>query len=748
MTENTRQQYHLGYRYRVTPTIGTGSYDSSPIDTSLESHCVFTPDPGSHIGIQVFGDNRIKTVTTHESWSLGFTLKSRSASVYAIWDTDTSVWACAGTGGTEFILEPVPESPDGYYVRLLGQDLWLYCSAPGTTGTAVTVSGTDKTVWYLGTLPGGYTTLIPYNFYGSDYKISPTVLGLRYTSATSLTLYRIWSGTAFETVSEWILEEGTSEADPWTFPSVQEFPEDTKYVSLGPVTGEVRATFKDPGTTQRCLMVTQDISNGESPLTIYTKAGLPWIEIQESWDGSVQQGELQIDDAYRIARINIQDSRSRNIGALLAKIAGVQEQVRLIPDQIREIWYTGFSLGSNDEITANPKTINEQVTPDSLGHAVLGGHMAVTKFDASGLEVDDKPDIGAYPGQIKGLVYGTLSQSEATDVLESLTVETDANPETVTFLKTTEASERGLSDTDLAWLWDGRSSEIMIKENGLLDPVKVADVTGTSGNMYWKVGDSGELRKFSEIDPRTGEISRVGGVTYGVFSIVPELDNRLSVDVVTKSIGGTWMKKAALEYGIQEENLVSAYAEFPDIRYCFETGHEVTPWIYNGGDTFINTGLVPNGLPIEAEVLVKFTGTTGDQNILGDTDFLFGIKSGLWNCYSGSTWTFGTVTAGTAYQVKYSLPAESGRIVTVSGTSYNTAVANNTTYANEIGLFTGTGELMSGPADCKLSKVSLYVNGTHYVYVPFVRNDVAGMLELSTMTFYEPVSGTMTYVLE
>jgi hypothetical protein len=29
-----------------------------------------------------------------------------------------------------------------------------------------------------------------------------------------------------------------------------------------------------------------------------------------------------------------------------------------------------------------------------------------------------------------------------------------------------------------------------------------------------------------------------------------------------------------------------------------------------------------------------------------------------------------------------------------------------------------------------------------------VRNEVAGMLELSTMTFYAPVSGTMTYVLE
>lgn len=748
MTENTRQQYHLGYQYQVTPTIGTGSYDSGPINTSLESHCIFTPSPGSNIGIQVFGDNRISTVTTHETWSLGFTLKSRSASVYAIWNTDSSVWACAAEGGTEFILEPVSGDPDGYYVRLLGQDLWLYCSAPGTTGTAVTVSGTDKTVWYLGTLPGGYTTLIPYNFYGSDYKISPTVLGLRYASAASLTVYRIWSGTAFETTSEWILEEGTSETDPWTFPSVMECPEDTKYVSLGSVTGEVRATFKDPGTTQRYLMVTQDIDNGEDPLSIVIKSGLPWIEVQESWDGSVVQGELQIDDAYRIARINIQDSRSRNIGALLAKIAGVQEQVRLVPEQIQEIWYTGFSLGSNDEITANPETINEQVTPDSLGHSVLEGHMAVTGLEATGLEVDKKPDIGAYPGQIKGLIYGTLSQSEATEVIGSLPGPTEANPETVTFLKNSEATERGLTDTDLVWLWDGESSEIRIKENGLLEPVKVADVTGTSGNMYWKVGESGEVHGFSEINPRTGEITRIGGISFGVFSVVPELDNRLSIDIVTKTIGGTWMKKAALEYGILEENLASAYVEFPDIRYCFETGHEVTPWLSNGGDTFINTGLVPDGLPIEAELTVKFAGTTGDQNILGDTDFLFGIKSGLWNCYSGSTWTFGTVTAGTAYQVKYSLPAESGRIVTVSGTSYNTAVANNTTYANEIGLFSGTGELMSGPANCKLSKVSLYVNGTHYVYVPFVRNDVAGMLELSTMTFYEPVSGTMTYVLE
>jgi len=198
---------------------------------------------------------------------------------------------------------------------------------------------------------------------------------------------------------------------------------------------------------------------------------------------------------------------------------------------------------------------------------------------------------------------------------------------------------------------------------------------------------------------------------------------------------------------------INTYAvEDAHIVYSLIPTLNVDRWIDNGGTAWINTGYTPLAFPLKLQARVKWNSHGSEKDFFGNYNgshgtsaiFVSGGNGNSWYMWAGSAWTFGSISNDVAYDVEFNYVAASGRKGNIDGTEYTSTASNNqicTVSPEPIGVFSGAGTRNYCAPNGKITFAKIECGGELVRwYVPFIRNNEAGLLDLINGDFCKQYS--------
>ena len=217
------------------------------------------------------------------------------------------------------------------------------------------------------------------------------------------------------------------------------------------------------------------------------------------------------------------------------------------------------------------------------------------------------------------------------------------------------------------------------------------------------------------------------------------------------------------DYGFSHPEIVSymnAYApEDAKIAYSLVEGIG-TRWIRGGNNApYINTGIIPTSFPLIAKTKIKFHNVSSENCFSGtyyngdySRGYGFGARSNATFLYVNGAYSSFSLSKDTEYVLEYGLTSTGWYVkkdgVTQSGNKDVSYILNRENYT--IALFTASSNGRYTTQEESVAYIDIEVNGTTYKFVPFIRNNVLGMIDMVHGVYYpnSASTGTFTELIE